>query len=132
MFRRFFLATAATAVTAAFLLGAQSRGLVAQETNMSVAELEQLLTGNTAEGVWDGVRYKSYFGPDGTTVYDPQDGDALTGKWRVNPDTGNFESFWDAVGWTPYAVLQTDSGYAWVRGGELYPFDVIEGRNLVE
>jgi hypothetical protein len=132
MYRRTFVAAAATAVAATLMMGFQPLALEAQETNMSVAELEQLLTGNTAEGIWDGVPYKSYFGPNGTTIYDPQNGDALIGRWRVDPVTGHFESFWDAIGWTSYAVVRTDSGYAWGRNGKVYPFAVTQGRSLAE
>lgn len=121
-------------ITAALALALVPMGaaLPAQEAVMSAEEVENLLTGNTAAGVWDGVPYKSYFGPNGTTIYDPADGDALVGKWRVNPKTGQFESFWAAVGWTAYSVLRTDRGLAWEVDGQTYPFELVEGRELAE
>ena len=128
MYRRNFIAIIAAVLT----LGALAPAAHAQEPNMTAAELEDLLTGNTVEGQWDGVGYKSYFGPNGTTIYDPQDGDALTGRWRVNQQTGQFESFWDAVGWTSYSVLRTAAGYAWGRDGKTYPFAIVEGRTVAD
>jgi hypothetical protein len=128
MYRRFFIATAC----AALMLGATAPAPYAQDTQLSASELEQLLTGNTAEGVWDGIPYKSYFGPSGVAIYDPQNGDALTGKWRINPETGQYESFWDAVGWTAYDVIRTNEGYAWGKDGRTYPFAMIDGRNVSE
>jgi hypothetical protein len=69
---------------------------------------------------------------NGTTIYDPANGDAQVGKWRVDQKTGHYESFWDAIGWTSYAILRTDAGFAWERDGKTYPFDLVEGRQLLE
>ncbi|MFD0859748.1 hypothetical protein [Roseovarius aquimarinus] len=131
MYRRnlAFTALAALAIGAAGITAAPAG---AQEARLGAAELEALLTGNTAEGVWDGTPYKSYFAPNGVTVYDPANGEALMGKWRINPNTGDYESFWDAIGWTAYAVMRTEQGYAWGRDGKTYPFTITEGRALSE
>ncbi|MFX0541762.1 hypothetical protein ACEWPM_008505 [Roseovarius sp. S4756] len=123
MNRRHFIPAAVLALS----MGAYTP-LFAEDVHLEASEVKQLLSGNTAEGVWDGVAYKSYFGPDGVTIYDPQNGDALVGKWRINSETGEYESFWDAIGWTSYTVLQTQTGYAWRRNGEIYPFTLVEGR----
>ncbi|MFX0545146.1 hypothetical protein ACEWPL_006330 [Roseovarius sp. S1116L3] len=125
MNRRHFISAAALAL----FIGAYTP-LHAQDTQLGASELAELFTRNTAEGVWDGMAYKSYFGPDGVTIYDPQDGDMLVGKWRINAETGEYESFWDAIGWTSYAVLRTQTGYAWRRNGKTYPFTLVEGRHV--
>ncbi len=125
MRRRFFLNAAAVC---ALVLGNSAEFAFAQESNMSADEIVRLLSGNTAEGVWDGTAYKSYFAGDGTTVFAPANADALAGKWRVNSDNDQLESFFDAVGWTGYKVLRTDTGFAWFKDGKTYPFAVLEGR----
>lgn len=127
MIRRFFFNAAALCALALGSLGVPA---LAQETTMSADEIARLLTGNTAEGQWEGTAYKSYFAPDGTTIFVPANADALTGKWRVNEQSQELESFFDAVGWTGYAVRRTDAGFAWLRDGKAYQFFVVEGRDL--
>ncbi len=127
MHRRLFTIIAATT---ALLLGALGTGVYAEDNMLSAPEVERLLSGNTAEGRWDGNPYRSYFGADGVTIYQPQSGERLTGKWRIDQGSGRYESFWDAVGWTAYNVLRTDEGFAWSLGGKTYPFSMLEGRNL--
>ncbi len=127
MHRRIF-----TAITAALLLGAFGGMSIAQGTALSASEVESLLTGNTAEGQWDGKSYRSFFGSDGVTIYAPSKGDILTGKWRVDPETGEYDSFWNTIGWTAYTVLRTDEGFAWQRGDKSYPFSLLQGRRLGE
>jgi hypothetical protein len=56
----------------------------------------------------------------------------VAGKWRVNPETGQYDSFWDTIGWTAYTVLRTDHGFAWQRDGKTYPFAVRDGRRLTK
>lgn len=127
MQHRIFTA-AATSLT--LLAGAFGSTALAEDTIMSGSEVERLLSGNTAEGVWDGAPYKSYFGTDGTTIYVSQNNEQQVGKWRIDPESGQYQSFWDAIGWTEYTVLHTDAGFAWLRNGKIYPFTMIEGRNL--
>lgn len=126
MRRRFFITTAA----ACALLSGAVGPAQAQQARLDAAEIEDLLTGNTAEGRWDGAAYRSYFDPDGTTVYAPADGEAQKGKWRINDETSEYESFFAAIGWTGYAVLHTDDGFAWKHKGKTYPFELVEGRDL--
>ncbi len=127
MRRRFFFNAAALCT---LIVGSSGAFALAQENMMTADDIARLLSGNTIEGQWDGTAYKSYFDPDGTTIFVPVNADALTGKWRVNAQAGEFESFFDAVGWTGYAVLRTDAGFAWMKDGVAYPFAVLEGRVL--
>lgn len=125
MRRRLFITAACALLLATF--GSPGH---AEDAKMSADEIEHLLTGNTAEGTWDGTAYKSYFAPDGTTIYVPTNADPMDGKWRINAESGQYESFFAAVGWTGYTVLRTDTGFAWMHDGTAYPFSVVEGRDL--
>ncbi|MAO26226.1 hypothetical protein KO491_04155 [Roseovarius nubinhibens] len=122
MFRRYFMAGCA------LLLAGASAG--ASETALNGQEVYQLLRGNTASGLWQGTPYKSYFDPNGATLYMPQTGEPALGKWRINPDTGQYESWWEHVGWTSYTVVRTDTGLAWVHEGQNHAFTIESGRQL--
>lgn len=128
MTRRIFTAC----FSATFALGLATAPAAAQDGPLTGSDIERLLTGNTAEGTWDGASYKSYFDPNGVTIYDAQNADPQEGRWRVNEATDKYESFFEAVGWTEYTVLSTDTGYAWKRNGNAQPFDVVEGNSLGE
>ncbi|MET4128761.1 hypothetical protein [Roseovarius sp. MBR-6] len=94
-------------------------------------EVEALLAGNTIVGTWSGTSYRQYFAPDGTTLYVPEGGKPDEGRWRTNPETHDYESWWRSTGWTPYALVRTeDGGLAWVNGDRLEPFRVLEGRQV--
>lgn len=116
----------AATTSAILLLGSTA---MAEDVQMSASEVTHLLSGNSAQGTWGNMSYRSYFDTNGMTIYAPQNGEQQIGKWRVTPD-GQYEAFWDAVGWTSYTVLRTDAGYAWKLDGKTYPFTVLEGRVL--
>ena len=102
----------------------------AQETRLSAAEIDALLSGNTIEGTWSGSTYKAYYGTNGIVVYVPEGGRPDEGKWRTNADTHEYESWWRSTGWTPYALVRTSDGYAWINGDTLEPFSVLSGNQL--
>lgn len=122
MKRRVFMALASVVTLA---LPAQ-----AQETRLTAAEINTMLSGNTIKGTWSGSTYKQYFGAAGMTVYIPDGGSADEGKWRTNADTNEYESWWRSTGWTPYALVRTDDGYAWINGDKLELFTVLEGKQV--
>lgn len=94
-------------------------------------EIEALLSGNTISGTWSGTPYRQYFAPDGTTLYVPEGGKPDEGRWRANPDTNDFESWWRGTGWLPFALVRTPAGeLAWVNGDRLEPFEVLPGRQI--
>ncbi len=104
---------------------------MAAAVKLSAAEIEALLSGNTIVGTWSGTSYRQYYAPDGTTLYVPEGGRADEGRWRTNPDTNDYESWWRSTGWTPYALVRLEGGdYAWVNGDRHEPFRVIAGRQL--
>jgi hypothetical protein len=101
----------------------------AQKLNAS--EIEDVLAGNTIEGVWGGDRYRQFFAEDGSTIYVPSEGKRVEGRWRVDPDRGIYESWWRSTGWKPYAMVDLpDSGYAWVNGDAVETFEVKDGRQI--
>jgi len=105
----------------------------AAPTKMSAEEIENLVSGNTIVGTWEGAAYQQYFAPDGTTVIVPEGGRPDKGRWRTDPETGDYESWWRSTGWTPYAMVRTAEGEpAWVNGDRLEPFRVLDGRQIVE
>jgi len=123
VFRRTFIAGVALATLTA--TGAAS------EEKMTAAEILALLNGNTIIGSWSGTAYRSYYGDGGLTIYAPEGGQPERGRWRVNEETDQYESWWEHSGWTPYSVVRTDDGgYAWLHSGELQPFSVLEGRQI--
>ncbi|MBE0454565.1 hypothetical protein [Roseovarius autotrophicus] len=103
----------------------------AANVRLSASEIEALLSGNTIVGTWSGTAYRQYFATDGTTVYVPDGGKPDEGRWRTNPQTNDYESWWRSTGWTPYALVRTDAGsLAWVNGDRMEPFRVQSGRQI--
>jgi len=122
LFRRSFLGLAAAALLA---LPAG-----AGEEKLTAAEIEVLLAGNTIAGDWSG-KYRQYYAADGATMYYPEGGTPDPGKWRVNADTDQYESWWETTGWVGYDILRAGEGYLWRdSSGKTYPFTVMEGRQV--
>jgi hypothetical protein len=104
---------------------------VAEEVQLEAAEIEELLAGNTISGTWSGTQYKQFYEADGLTVYVPDGGSADEGKWRVDPATDNYESWWEATGWVGYQIVRDGDTYYWVDGdGGRHPFVVLEGKQV--
>ncbi|MET4103822.1 hypothetical protein ABIE58_003269 [Roseovarius sp. MBR-78] len=104
---------------------------MAASVKLSGPEIEALLSGNTITGTWSGTAYRQYYAPDGTTIYVPEGGRADEGRWRTNPDTNDYESWWRSTGWTPYALVRVgEDAYAWINGDRQEPFRVLPGRQI--
>lgn len=117
------------AVAAALL--APALPAFAAPTRLTAAEIEALLSGNTIVGEWAGAAYRQYYAADGSTLYVPEGGKPDEGRWRVNAETDEYESWWQSTGWTPYALVRTDEGgHAWINGDRLEPFQVLSGRQM--
>lgn len=98
---------------------------------LTASEIEDVLAGNTIDGTWGADNYVQYFAEDGTTIYVPDDGKPAEGRWRVDPATGVYESWWISTGWTPYVVVDVPDGdYAWLNGDRVETFTVQEGRQI--
>ena len=120
-----------TLLAAAILLAAFAGNASAGSKQLSAAEIEALLGGNTVSGTWAGSDYKQYFGTDGFTMYVPAGGTNDEGKWRVNAAENSYESWWSATGWTSYKVGREGEGYVWIDSkGDAYPFVVLEGKQV--
>ncbi|MEM8774689.1 MAG: hypothetical protein AAGF53_06620 [Pseudomonadota bacterium] len=100
------------------------------EEKLTAEEIETLLNGNTIKGVWSGNNYTQYFGENGETAYIPEGRMPDIGRWRVNIDTDQYESWWEQTGWTGYTVLKVDEGYGWKRSDGYEPFTVLEGKRV--
>lgn len=108
-----------------------SVGMVRAETQLTGAEMFDLLNGNTISGDWVGTPYKSYYAPDGVTVYVPENGPAQRGRWRINYDTDEYESWWEQSGWSSYRIVRgDDGGLSWVFRDTRQPFDVLDGKQV--
>ena len=98
---------------------------------LTASEVEAVLAGNTIDGAWGSDSYLQYFATDGTTIYVNDDGQRIEGRWRVDPATGVYESWWISTGWTPYVVVDVPDGdYAWLNGDRVETFTIKDGRQI--
>lgn len=99
---------------------------------LNAEEIEQLLSGNTITGNWVGEDYEQFFSSDGSTIYRPLGGQDSVGEWRVNAESGLYESLWPGVPtWDDYEVHQEDDTFFWTgQGVQLSPFTVVDGDQL--
>lgn len=128
MFRRDLIAFSALMMLGAPVLAGESGNHAAGTVQVTAAQIEKLLSGNTIRGTWGGTGYTQYYGEGGFTVYIPDGGPPSRGKWRVKEDTDQYDSWWENTGWTPYTVVMTNNGYAWVNKDSLEHFEVLEGK----
>ncbi len=103
----------------------------AQSVKLLDAEIEALLSGNTAVGEWGGATYRQYFDPDGTTIYVEDGTDSALGAWRVSEQS--YQSRWPGdVDWTGWFVMEYAGQFFWVsKSTPPTPFRVLEGEQLV-
>lgn len=106
-----------------------SSGLAAEQS-MTAAEIEAVLLGNTIDGTWAGSKYKQYYGKDGFTMYVADGSKPSPGKWRVNSDTDDYESWWESTGWTPYKMTRDGETYYWIGQTEKHQFAILEGKQV--
>ncbi|MEM7268526.1 MAG: hypothetical protein AAF401_04650 [Pseudomonadota bacterium] len=118
-----------TLILALMLLASTTQ---AEPQRMTAAEIEPLLTGNTAVGEWRGRWYRQLFRADGSTIYAEKGRRSALGEWRVNSETDDFESLWPGGAWEPFGVARIDGGLFWLEvGREPAHFEMIEGEALV-
>ncbi len=105
----------------------------AQSVKLTAAEIEILLSGNTAVGIWEGAKYRQYFDPDGTTIYAQEDSRSARGKWRVDSDADHFQSIWPSDSeWKGWLIMEYSGQWFWVsKTTPPTPFDVLDGKQLI-
>ena len=128
MFRRLFLAGSLAVLAAPAISGEAEHK--AGTIQLTAAQIDTLLSGNTIKGTWNDAPYTQYYNENGVTLYVPEGGQPDEGKWRVKEDTDQYDSWWQSTGWTPYTVVMTNDGYAWVNGASMEPFKVVSGNAL--
>jgi len=103
-----------------------------EQERLSAAEIETLLSGNTAIGKWDGTPYRQYFSDDGSTIYAQEGSRSSSGQWRVNRTKNLYESWWQRSDWSGYPVVKEGGTYYWISPS-LPPqaFEVVPGEQLV-
>lgn len=107
--------------------------ILAEPIALTAPEIETLLTGQTISGDWSGTSYRQLFNANGQTIYAPENGQVEYGRWRVNHQTDQYESYWERSGWSPYGVAQDGDTFFWVQSnGTLQVVVVEEGDDLTK
>ena len=119
-------------IAALVLLLAAVPGQTEDLKNLTAAEIETLLTGNTAVGQWSGKNYRQFFSDDGSTIYAQEGVRSSLGQWRVNRSKNLYESWWQRSEWTGYPVATDGKLYYWISHS-LPPqsFEILSGQQLV-
>ncbi len=105
----------------------------AEDRKLTAAEIEQVLAGNTIEGLWAGRPYKQYFSETGKTIYVEEGRQPSMGRWQADAEKEAYCSWWEMSGWSCYEVL--DGGpdaIIWVSpsSGDRHPATLLPGRQL--
>ena len=104
---------------------------LAQAVKLKPHEIEVLLSGNTAVGVWEGVNYRQYFDPDGSTIFAQEGTRSTRGEWRI--DGEEYQSIWPGdTDWEGWFVMEFAGDFYWVsKSTPPTVFTVLEGEQLV-
>lgn len=115
------------ALTFAILAGAVD----AQSVKLRGNEIDILLSGNTAVGLWDGAPYRQFFDPDGSTIFAQPDARSARGEWRVEGD--EYQSRWPGeTEWKGWLVMEYAGDWYWVsKATPPTPFKIVDGEQLV-
>ncbi|MFT4742202.1 MAG: hypothetical protein ACI91Z_000173 [Yoonia sp.] len=113
------------------LLAMLAMPATAQSVKLQNHEITALLSGNTAVGTWDGVNYRQYFDPDGTTIYAAEGLRSTSGEWRVQNDT--YESIWqNDAEWEGWFVMEFGGDFYWVsKATPPTLFTLLSGEQMV-
>ncbi len=102
----------------------------AQSVKLRGNEVEILLSGNTAIGMWEGHAYRQYYDADGTTIYAQEGSASLRGNWRVEGEEYQSIGIFDAD-WEGWFVMEYAGLWFWVsKTIPPTPFGVVEGKKL--
>jgi hypothetical protein len=91
------------------------------------AEIATLLAGNSIEGTWGPSHFRSYFAPDGATLYQPQGQQPEEGHWKVVGD--QYCSVADQ-GDACFNLYRDGENLVWEDpgSGKRFPSNVIQGK----
>lgn len=106
---------------------------MAQSVKLSADEIEILLSGNTAIGVWDGIPYRQFFAEDGSTIFAQDGARSALGEWRVDANLDEYQSRWpDDADWEGWFVMEYGGQWFWVsKTTPPSPFEMHDGQQLV-
>lgn len=106
--------------------------IFAQSVKLTTAEISTLLTGNTAVGVWEGVKYRQFFNEDGSTVYAQEGRRSSLGEWRIDANRDEYQSIWAGdLEWEGWYVMEYLGTYFWVsKRTPPTAFKMLEGKRL--
>ena len=109
-----------------------SGAVQAQSVKLTTDQITTLLTGNTAVGVWEGVKYRQYFDPDGHTIFAQDGSRSARGDWRVDAAIDEYQSIWARdKDWEGWYVMEYAGSYFWVsKSTPPTPFKVVKGQQL--
>jgi hypothetical protein len=90
-------------------------------------EIVTLLVGNSIEGTWGPSHFRSYFAPDGTTLYQSEGKQAEAGRWKVVGD--QYCSIADE-GDVCFNLYRSGQDLIWEdpHSGKRFPSNVIKGK----
>jgi len=105
----------------------------AQAVKLQPHEIQALLTGNTAVGVWEGANYRQFFGADGRTIYAQRGARSTVGEWRIDVDRSEYQSIWpNDADWEGWFVMEWAGDFYWVsKSTPPTPFQIVQGQQLL-
>lgn len=105
----------------------------AQSVKLRAAEIEILLSGNTAVGLWDGVPCRQFFDPDGSTIFAQPNARSARGSWRVDAGLDEYQSIWpNDETWEGWYVMEYGGAWFWVsKTTPPTSFQVLDGEQLI-
>ena len=106
----------------------------AEEKRMSASEIAATITGNSIEGLYDGDRYRQYFGADGETIFQLEDGRTFSGDWHVDEEQDKYCSYQWYRGTKCYTLFIKGEEIVWLEddSDDRLPSTLIEGKLLYE
>ena len=108
-------------------------GASAAPERLTGADIAELLTGNTAKGLWLGARYRQSFREGGVTLYAQEGSRTSRGRWRVDLEADLYVSCWEPSGCENWEVWQDGDVYFWSASGTpRADFIVLTGEDLVD
>jgi len=101
---------------------------------LSAAEIQLLLNGNTAVGNWDDAKYRQFFDTNGMTIFAQEGTRSAVGRWRVDEQNDQYESWWEMSGWSGYSIARDANDNLFWISSSLPPqqFDMLPGQQLVK